>query len=61
MSAPWEGILNKIDDYRWEIPIGYKTGMRVPGLIYASEALLSHIWEETKRWGVVVALIVDIV
>ena len=46
MSAPWEGILNKIDDYRWEIPIGYKTGMRVPGLIYASEALLSHIWEE---------------
>ena len=46
MSAPWEGVLNKIDDYRWEIPTGYKSGMRVPGLIYASESLLSHIWEE---------------
>ena len=46
MSAPWEGILNKIDDYRWEIPASYKAGMRVPGLIYASETLLSHIWEE---------------
>ena len=46
MSAPWEGVLNQIDDYRWEIPTSYKSGMRVPGLIYASEALLSHIWEE---------------
>ncbi len=46
MSAPWEGVLNKIDDYRWEIPTSYKAGMRVPGLIYSSEALLSHIWEE---------------
>ena len=46
MSAPWEGVLNKIDDYRWEIPISYKVGMRVPGLIYASEDLLNHIWEE---------------
>jgi tRNA-splicing ligase RtcB len=46
MSAPWEKVLNKIDDYRWEIPTGYKSGMRVPGLIYASESLLSHIWEE---------------
>jgi tRNA-splicing ligase RtcB len=46
MTTPWEGILNKIDDYRWEIPVSYKTGMRVPGLIYASEAMLSHIWED---------------
>ncbi len=30
MSAPWEGVLNKIDDYRWEIPTSYKAGMRVP-------------------------------
>ena len=46
MSAPWEGVLNKIDDYRWEIPTSYKAGMRVPGLIYSDESLLSHIWEE---------------
>jgi tRNA-splicing ligase RtcB len=46
MEAPWQGVLNKIDDYRWEIPTSYKVGMRVPGLIYASETMLSHIWEE---------------
>ncbi len=46
MSAPWQGVLNKIDDYRWEIPTGYKKGMRVPGLVYASEPMLNHIWEE---------------
>ena len=42
---PREGILNKIDDYRWEIPKSYKAGMRVPGLIYADESMLSHIRE----------------
>ncbi len=42
----WEGKLNKIDDYRWEIPQSYKSGMLVPGLIYADEALLAHIQEE---------------
>ena len=46
MPAPWQEILNKIDDYRWEIPQSYKQGMSVPGLIYASESMLSHIWEE---------------
>jgi tRNA-splicing ligase RtcB len=39
-------VLNKIDDYRWEIPQGYKAGMRVPGLIYADEGMLDHIKEE---------------
>ena len=46
MSAPWQEILNKIDDYRWEIPKSYKAGMSVPGLIFTSEAMLNHIWEE---------------
>ena len=46
MPAPWQGILKKIDDYRWEIPQSYKTGMAVPGLIFATEAMLDHIWEE---------------
>jgi tRNA-splicing ligase RtcB len=46
MSAPWAGVLNRIDDYRWEIPTSYKAGMRVPGLIYSSESLLNQIWEE---------------
>ena len=41
--AHWEGPLNKIDDYRWEIPRSYKSGMRVSGLIYADEAMLESI------------------
>jgi len=42
----WQGQLIKIDDYRWEIPQSYKPGMRVPGLIYASEAMLRSIQGE---------------
>jgi len=42
----WEGILRKIDDYRWEIPKSYKAGMRVPGLIYTDEGMLPHIQGE---------------
>ncbi len=46
MPAPWQKILRKIDDYRWEIPQSYKEGMTVPGLIFTSESMLNHIWEE---------------
>ena len=46
MAAPWQEILNKIDDYRWEIPKSYKTGMLVPGLIFTNESMLNHIWQE---------------
>lgn len=35
--------LEKIDNYRWEIPVSYKPGMEVPGVIYASEKLLPGI------------------
>jgi tRNA-splicing ligase RtcB len=44
--ARWQGQLIKIDDYRWKIPENYKTGMRVPGLIYASKEMLESICEE---------------
>jgi len=46
MTTPWTHILRKIDDYRWEIPTSYKSGMRVPGLIYADEKMLRQIAEE---------------
>jgi len=42
----WQGELIRIDDYRWEIPVNYKAGMRVPGLIYASKEMLDSIREE---------------
>ena len=38
--------LRRLDAYRWEIPITYKPGMRVPGLIYADERLIGHIEED---------------
>ncbi|OGO30383.1 MAG: RNA-splicing ligase RtcB [Chloroflexi bacterium RBG_16_56_11] len=39
----WTGKLEKMDDYRWLIPKSYKTGMRVPGLIYADRGMLEQI------------------
>ncbi|MCD6512651.1 MAG: RtcB family protein [Thermoplasmata archaeon] len=44
----WNGPLNKIDDYRYEIPKSYKglkgnLNMRVPAVIYASEKMLPSI------------------
>ena len=42
----WQGKLEKIDDYRWRIPQDYKQGMRVPGVIYADEAMLPHLLDE---------------
>ena len=38
--------LEKIDDYRWRMPKSYKTGMRVPGIIYTDEDMLKHILKE---------------
>ncbi|MBI4333290.1 MAG: RtcB family protein [Chloroflexi bacterium] len=35
--------LEKIDDYRWRLPASYKPGMRVSGLVYASESMLPHV------------------
>ncbi|MCK9356531.1 MAG: RtcB family protein [Dehalococcoidia bacterium] len=32
--------LRRLDDYRWEIPVDYKAGMRVPGLVYMSAAMV---------------------
>ncbi|GAB4118116.1 MAG: intein-containing RctB family protein [Candidatus Caldatribacteriota bacterium] len=46
MKQSWDGPLNKLDDYRWEIPKNYLAGMRVPGLIYASPKLLKQIRED---------------
>ena len=44
--ARWQGQLIEIDDYRWKIPESYKTGMRVPGLIYVSKEMLESIRDE---------------
>jgi len=42
----WRDMLQRIDEYRWEIPASYKAGMRVPARIYATEELLDIAGEE---------------
>ncbi len=46
MADIWGGPLERIDDYRWRIPKSYKSGMRVPGIIYADEKLLKDIRQD---------------
>src|SRR3989337_1993501 len=46
MAASWKRILQKIDDWRWLLPKEYKAGMRVPGLIFASEEMLGVIGQD---------------
>ena len=43
MSENWKGPLEKVDDFRWRIPVDYARGMRVPGLIYADEAMIGLV------------------
>jgi len=47
MSKPpgkgWLSVLEKVDDYRWRLPTTYKSGMRVPGLIFADERMLRQM------------------
>jgi tRNA-splicing ligase RtcB len=42
----WRAILRPLDPYRWEVPVDYKPGMRVPVRIYADEELLDIAGEE---------------
>ncbi|HEX2988509.1 MAG TPA: RtcB family protein [Chloroflexota bacterium] len=46
MTASLQERLVRIDEYRWEIPVDYKPGMRVPGLVYADDRLMKQIKEE---------------
>lgn len=39
----WNGPIERVDEYRWRIPKKYKDGMRVDGIIFASEAMLDAI------------------
>ena len=45
-AADWTKVLHRLDEYRWLLPQDYKPGMRVPGLIFATERLLEVAAEE---------------
>jgi len=46
MAQAWQGKLEKLDNFRWKISQSYKPGMKVPGLIYTNESLLSGIIDD---------------
>ncbi|MBE0447100.1 MAG: RtcB family protein [Actinobacteria bacterium] len=39
-------VLERISKYTWRVPTSYRAGMRVPGIIYASEGLLLKARED---------------
>ncbi len=41
-----KSILERINEFTWRIPTSYKKGMRVPGVIYTSEALLDGVLKD---------------
>lgn len=41
--ARWDGPLNQIDEFRYEIPKSYKHGMRTDGLIYADSKMMKSV------------------
>lgn len=47
MEKSVKDILNKVDDYTWEVPVNFKPGMRVPGRIFVSQKLLGSLEYDT--------------
>jgi tRNA-splicing ligase RtcB len=48
-KAPEQVPLEKINDYAWQIP-KYKAAMRVPGMVFANEALLEKMKTDRTLW-----------
>ena len=47
--APEKIPLEKIDNYTWRIP-KYRSGMRVPGMVFANDALLEKMQTDRTLW-----------
>ena len=43
MRLRYNGPLEKVDNYRWRVPKSYMKGMRVDGIVYASDKLIDSI------------------
>ena len=46
MAKNWKQILKRVDGLRWDLSPDYKSGMRVPGRVYASEQMLDAMAED---------------
>src|SRR5512137_3135566 len=44
----WKGPIQKVDDYRWEIPQSYKGGMRTSAVIYADHHMMEMICQDNS-------------
>jgi tRNA-splicing ligase RtcB len=42
----WMKVLTRVDHNAWELPETYKSGMRVPGMVFADEGLLGSIAQD---------------
>ncbi len=50
-----ENILKKITDYKWELPKGYKQGMRVPAIFYVNRKLMEILEKDAVEQAANVA------
>ncbi len=46
MGAGWQGPLNRLDAFAYEIPQSYKPGMRTSGLIFIDEPLIAQLRQD---------------
>src|SRR5437867_12401086 len=46
MADGWNGPLNKVDAFRYEIPRSYKPAMRTNGLVFIGESLLPQLRQD---------------
>ncbi len=42
----WNGVLNRIDSYRYEIPRSYKEGMRTSTIVYSDDTMIESIKQD---------------
>jgi len=53
MSEVYTGPIEKINNYRWRLPRSYDKGMRVDGIIYASEKMIDTIRKDATPLQVI--------
>ena len=50
-----ESLFRKITDYKWELPKGYKPGMRVPAIFYINRKLMQILEKDAVEQAANVA------
>ncbi|HII40860.1 MAG TPA: RtcB family protein, partial [Thermoplasmata archaeon] len=53
MGTGWQGPLNRLDPFAWEIPQSYKAQMRTSGLIFIDEPMIAQLRQDQAAEQVV--------